>query len=463
MGSLKINVAAAVVGSGLFIGSGLTPAQADTVLNYSLATSDVELRNSASVISDSAGVLELQITPNLADQKGGFFAKTALNLQSSFVLDGEIFLGDETDNANDGYDGRGADGAAFTLFSEIPSSLTNGQAMGYSGLATLFAIEWDTYDNSTFGDLGTEGDDMSMALVKNTADHTVAGATYAPVKQIPRETMIADDGTWRKFQIAWNGPGERISVRYDIDANGSFEDNEVIFDSIEANLTGPGGLFEAYGGVAYWGFTASTGKYVNDHRVKFNTNALQVIVPPPPPYMGPILTAANPNPVSVGDPVTIAGSRLSSVTEVKIDGVAATDLVVNDTSLTFTVPEVDPGLKSLVVTSSYGQLTVQDSLTVLAAAAREVTTTAEPKPSIRRTGSDVRVAIYNPVGVGKIQIMLNGKEIAWVRASSADDPKLRSADGVAYLVRSLELASNQKNVIEIYVAGERIRRVAYGN
>lgn len=463
MDKLRVRLAVATIGASLVLSSGLTPANADTVLNYSLATGDVELRNNASVISDSGGVLELQMTPNIGSQRGGFFAKSALNLKSSFVLDGEIFLGDETDNANDGFDGRGADGAAFTLFSQIPSSLTSGAEMGYSGLGTLFAIEWDTYHNSTLGDLGSEGNDMSMALVKNTADHMVAGATYAPVQLIPRSTMVADDGTWRKFQIAWNGPSERISVRYDIDANGSFEADEVIFDSIEANLTGAGGLFEASGGVAYWGFTASTGMYVNDHRVKFNTNALQVIVPPPPPYMGPILTAANPNPVSVGEPVTIAGSRLSSVNEVKIDGVAATDLVVGDTSLTFTIPEVEPGLKSLVVTSSYGQLTVQDALTVLAAAAREVTTTAEPKPSIRRTGSDVRVAIYNPVGAGKIQIMLNGQEVAWVRASSADDPKLRSTDGVAYLVRSLELASNQKNVIEIYVSGERIRRAAYGN
>jgi hypothetical protein len=61
--------------------------------------------------------------------------------------------------------------------------------------------------------------------------------------------------------------------------------------------------------------------------------------------------------------------------------------------------------------------------------------------------------------------MLNGREIAWVRAIDATDPKLRTVTagpmaGVSYLVRTITLQPG-KNALEIYVDGERVRRVAY--
>jgi hypothetical protein len=60
------------------------------------------------------------------------------------------------------------------------------------------------------------------------------------------------------------------------------------------------------------------------------------------------------------------------------------------------------------------------------------------------------------VGAGKIQFLLNGKEIAWVRASSTADPKLRSANGTHYLVRRVDLSSG-KNRFEILLNGKRLK------
>jgi hypothetical protein len=65
------------------------------------------------------------------------------------------------------------------------------------------------------------------------------------------------------------------------------------------------------------------------------------------------------------------------------------------------------------------------------------------------------------VGAGKVQFMLNGKEIAWVRASDNRDPKLRFADESSYLVRTIQLVAGQANVIEIYVDGELVKTAAY--
>jgi len=68
-----------------------------------------------------------------------------------------------------------------------------------------------------------------------------------------------------------------------------------------------------------------------------------------------------------------------------------------------------------------------------------------------------RAQIDSVVGAGKIQIMLNGKEVAWVRAGSTADPKLRGGK----LIRNLQLVPGQKNAIEIFVNGERVKRTAY--
>lgn len=66
----------------------------------------------------------------------------------------------------------------------------------------------------------------------------------------------------------------------------------------------------------------------------------------------------------------------------------------------------------------------------------------------------------NIVGAGKVQFFHNGKEIAWVRAADALNPKLRAANGAFYLVRTVELVAG-KNVLEVYIDGERVRRTAY--
>ena len=77
--------------------------------------------------------------------------------------------------------------------------------------------------------------------------------------------------------------------------------------------------------------------------------------------------------------------------------------------------------------------------------------------------NDGTAKIYakNIVGAGKIRFMLNGEEIAWVRAVSAADPKLRTANGAHYLVRTVDLVEGQKNILEVYLDGVRIKRTAY--
>lgn len=70
--------------------------------------------------------------------------------------------------------------------------------------------------------------------------------------------------------------------------------------------------------------------------------------------------------------------------------------------------------------------------------------------------SDTQVKVYakDIVNIGKVQFFVGDREIAWVRATSADDPKLRTYNGVPYLVRTVTLDPG-KNRIEIRVDAGR--------
>ena len=77
-----------------------------------------------------------------------------------------------------------------------------------------------------------------------------------------------------------------------------------------------------------------------------------------------------------------------------------------------------------------------------------------------QTDGTAKMYAKNIVGAGKVQFFHNNKEIAWVRAADALNPKLRAANGAFYLVRTVELVDG-KNVLEVYIDGERVRRTAY--
>jgi hypothetical protein len=80
-------------------------------------------------------------------------------------------------------------------------------------------------------------------------------------------------------------------------------------------------------------------------------------------------------------------------------------------------------------------------------------------------GRTIKIYAKNPIGAGKVQFIVDGREIAWVNARTAADPKLRThrtgpMAGVNYLVRNITLKPG-KNRIEIRVDGKRVWRVTY--
>ena len=147
------------------------------------------------------------------------------------------------------------------------------------------------------------------------------------------------------------------------------------------------------------------------------------------------------------------------MTSLTIDGVTAAMSNQSEDSFTIVIPAgLEPGLKDLVITSSAGTLTVQDALTVSSESASGVSAKGWTK---KLNDSSAKIYAKDVVGVGKVQIFFNGKEIAWVNATSESDSKLRTANGAHYLVRTVELVKGQKNILEVHLDGISIKRVAY--
>lgn len=156
--------------------------------------------------------------------------------------------------------------------------------------------------------------------------------------------------------------------------------------------------------------------------------------------------------------VTLRGEKLNT-TSATIGGLSARVISSSDAEVVVEIPSgLRPGVVYDLILEGEGSLILQRAITVQSAlCSQALGLTAWTK---KQADGTIKVYAQGIVSSGKVQFMLNGREIAWVRAVDSTDPKLRFANGAHYLVRTIELAEG-KNAIEIFVDGERVRRVAY--
>jgi hypothetical protein len=189
--------------------------------------------------------------------------------------------------------------------------------------------------------------------------------------------------------------------------------------------------------------------------------ALELTTPTPEAYSGPILENTPQRVSSAGGEVSFTGKNLDSVSDAFVLGVAMRVISATSDALVIEFTALEPATYSLQLSSDYGLLTVQDAL-IVSLDALEYT---GPGSFVTKKISDTEIKIYakDIIGLGKVQFMVNGKEIAWIRAKDGTDPKLRVvvlADGdIYYLVRTVEL--DQRLRIEILVDGQRAKFATY--
>jgi hypothetical protein len=181
------------------------------------------------------------------------------------------------------------------------------------------------------------------------------------------------------------------------------------------------------------------------------------------PYTGPIVQTS-PNQWQPGATVNFAGSTLTPIEKVVIDGVECKFTIVNGEIRVTLPPGIKPGTYDMKVSGDFGELTVQDAVRVAGSISAELIG-KKYWTNINEAKSSVRVIYKNPVGEGKVQFKLNGKEIMWANAVDASDPKLKSFNvqgvEIPYLVRNVKLTPGIKNAFEIYLNGKRVWRAAY--
>jgi ELWxxDGT repeat protein len=184
----------------------------------------------------------------------------------------------------------------------------------------------------------------------------------------------------------------------------------------------------------------------------------------PAQFSGPQPISVSSKTVTSGQTLVISGLSLISITSVTIDGINAKVNNQSATSIEITIPAgLKLGLKDLVFQSSFGTLSFQGAFSLIAGSGIENPNDSPVKAwtKLLSDGKSVKAYAKGVLGVGKVQFFLNGKEIAWVRASDASDPKSRFANDSYYLVRTLKLISGQKNILEIYIDGKKVKRAAY--
>lgn len=222
-----------------------------TGLGSSFSTDDFSLGGDASFVGNVA-----TLTPNLGSKKGAIWSKSRTNMNSDFMVEARLFLGDGSGL------GSGADGIAFVMQPNSSTALTSGGGLGYAGMTPpVFAVEFDTFNNG-----GEEGASNHMALMKDGSStaHSSWGVGLVDVVNL-------EDNNWRDFRFIWKAPTTspaadgKIRVEFDLNHDGDFTDaGEIVFE-LDVPLDT---YFAGSNGNVYWGFTAATGGSANLQRVE---------------------------------------------------------------------------------------------------------------------------------------------------------------------------------------------------
>lgn len=158
--------------------------------------------------------------------------------------------------------------------------------------------------------------------------------------------------------------------------------------------------------------------------------------------------------------ITVTGSKLQGVTP-SINGLKLKVTENTDTKLVMVVPAgLTPGMGvDLVLVGPSNLRTVAKDVFDIPAGQCDIVAS---KGNWTKLFGQKSIKFYSksPIGEGKIQFIVDGKEIAWIRAVDAADPKLSFASGYPYLVRTYELKPG-KNRLEIRVDGKRVWRATY--
>lgn len=191
-----------------------------------------------------------QLTPDASDMYGTVWYSNQLDLSEPFDITFRAYLGTA--------DATGADGMVFVLQTVGNTAMgVSGDGMGYSGFSPSLGVEFDTYDN-TWSPQANEMDDHIAISINGDIANPIAG----PIQASPFSTNIELD-IEHPVRVTWDPVTQLIEVYFDCDLR--LTTNYDLINNIFGGNT-----------MVYWGFTAATGGYHNEHRVCVETNVITV-------------------------------------------------------------------------------------------------------------------------------------------------------------------------------------------
>lgn len=156
-------------------------------LPFSLAA-QYQTNGNASAINDSCFI----ITPNIGNQKGAVWISNQINLSQSFELQLSYYFG-----ANTG----GADGMTFTIQPNANALGTGtlGGLLGIAGISPSLIIEFDSYQNSDYGDPFFH---HTALLTNGTTNHNLTNNLVGPIS-LQTNNAAVSNGVWHNVLIQW--------------------------------------------------------------------------------------------------------------------------------------------------------------------------------------------------------------------------------------------------------------------
>ena len=205
------------------------------------------------------------LTPAFNTQNGSVWSTSTINLTQSFDLNFTMSFG-----ANDG----GADGNCFILQPAGTNVLgIGGGGMGFEGLPTGFAVEFDSYQNSS-----PNSDPWydHIAFMKNgVVNHGSANNLAGPVQANATNANI-EDNTSHQVRMVWNAQTMTFSCYFDCNLRLS-----ATIDMVNSIFLG--------NPIVYYGFAGSTGG-LNNLQTVCLPSSVNPLVPPQSTCEGSILT-----------------------------------------------------------------------------------------------------------------------------------------------------------------------------
>lgn len=171
----------------------------------------------------------------------------------------------------------------------------------------------------------------------------------------------------------------------------------------------------------------------------------------PEPYRGPVIPISA-HATEPGELLVLNGEQLSTVSRVLVADTNAA-FEVTGSQLRISVPEdISAGLVDLTLHSDFGKLVIQGALNI-----KPKSLAVADGFSVRATSNGYKLYHLDPGALGKVQILVNGKQRFWIGAAemySASANRLRmSQDGRPYLVRTIA-AVGERVTVKVLVNGK---------